>query len=132
MNNEKSTILVVEDDMSSMALLRTILDTGSNLLEATTGAQALSLATENKLDVVLIDLELPDITGLEVCRRIKAMDGGESIPVLFLTAHDDILLESQAFKAGAVDYIVKPVSPLRVLIRLNAHIKNKVPMELLN
>ena len=120
-------ILVIEDDLSSITLLKLILEAYSELFVALNGEEALEMADKFSPDLVLVDLDLPDISGLEVCRRLKASEKLAEVPVVFLTGYSDIMFEAQAFEAGAIDYIVKPVSPYRVLMRVNAHLRIRMP-----
>lgn len=120
-------ILAVEDDLSSIALLKLILEAYSELIIAKNGEEALEKASSCNPDLVLVDLDLPDISGIEVCRRLKADPTLTDVPIIFLTGYSDIMFEAQAFEAGAIDYIVKPVSPYRVLMRVNAHLNIRLP-----
>ena len=108
MANEQ--VLVVEDNERNMKLVRDILvAAGYRTLEATSGQEAVDLATEHIPDVVLMDLRLPDIDGVEALRRLRADERTASIPVLAVTAqamHGD---RERFFAAGFDDYVSKPV-----------------------
>ncbi|MDF2181002.1 response regulator [Neptuniibacter sp. CAU 1671] len=120
----KPKVLLVDDELSSLALLTSVLAEGVAVLTAATGGEGVKSAKHDQPDLILLDADLPDFSGFEVCRRLKADPDTASIPVIFLTGYDDLLFEIQAFEAGAVDYVVKNVSPIRILMRVRAHIKN--------
>jgi two-component system cell cycle response regulator DivK len=104
-------ILLVEDNEKNMKLLRDVLQaTGYRTLEATNGGRAVELATEHVPDLVLMDIELPDIDGVETLRRLRADERTISIPVLALTAqamHGD---RERFLAAGFDGYVSKPVN----------------------
>jgi two-component system cell cycle response regulator DivK len=106
-------ILVVEDNEKNMKLFRDVLSaTGYRTLEATTGAQAVELAAEHRPDLVLMDIQLPDMNGVEALSRLRARELTASIPVLALTAqamHGD---RERFLGAGFDGYLSKPVDVL--------------------
>ena len=103
-------ILVVEDNEKNMKLFRDVLQaTGYRTLEATTGARAVELATEHGPDLVLMDIQLPDIDGVEALRRLRADEGTASIPVLALTAQAMDGDRERFLAAGFDGYMSKPV-----------------------
>jgi two-component system alkaline phosphatase synthesis response regulator PhoP len=114
-------ILVVEDDGDIQELLEyTLTGAGYDVDVAETGEEGLDLVTENGPALVLLDLMLPGLDGIEVCRRIKSAPATETLPVIILTAkgeEDDVIA---GFKAGADDYITKPFSPKVVSARVAA------------
>ncbi|MFW1678355.1 response regulator [Pontibacter sp. JAM-7] len=120
----KPKVLVVDDELSALALLTSVLEAGVDVLTAENGQQAIASAIAAQPELILLDADLPDMSGFEVCRRLKEEPKTQQIPIIFLTGFDDLLFEIQAFEAGAVDYVVKSVSPVRVLMRVRAHIKN--------
>lgn len=112
-----ATALVVDDDPAVLALLRTTLGTDSfRVLEARDGTTALRLAADYNPDLVLLDLGLPDLDGVEVCRRLREWFAG---PIVVLSARDQEIQKVQALDAGADDYMTKPVAldELRARIR---------------
>src|SRR4029079_38650 len=91
---------------------------------ATSGADALELAgSEDRPDLVLLDIMMPEMDGYEVCRRLKADPRTQDVPVLFVTAISEVDDETKGFSLGAVDYITKPVRPPIVKARVAAHIE---------
>ena len=115
-------ILAVDDESTNLQLLRQILQDRYSLLFAKDGPRALELAAKEQPDLILLDVMMPDMTGYEVCRRLKADPATEGIPVIFVTALTDSTDEVDGFEAGAVDYITKPVSPAVVKARVRLHL----------
>ena len=104
-------ILVVEDNEKSMKLFRDVLlATGHRTLEATTGAQAIMLATAHSPDLVLMDIQLPDIGGVEALGRLRADERTASVPVVALTAQAMEGDRERFLAAGFDGYLSKPVS----------------------
>jgi two-component system, OmpR family, response regulator ResD len=114
----KSHILVVDDEERIRRLLRMYLEKeGYAIDEAEDGESALRLATEKDYDLVLLDLMLPGIDGIEVCARLRQM---KATPVIMLTAKGEETNRVQGFEVGADDYVVKPFSPREVIYRVKA------------
>lgn len=112
-------ILAVEDERSIRKLLRLYLDeAGYTVTEAADGAEALSKMRTGGIDLVLLDLMIPEIDGLEVCRRIRA--DHPSIPIIMLTARDDEASRVTGLEMGADDYVTKPFSPRELVARVKA------------
>ncbi|MFM7406435.1 MAG: response regulator [Cuspidothrix sp.] len=112
-------ILVVDDVALNLKVLRAILEPiGYQLSFATSGKQALDRIASAKPDIILLDLMMPDIDGLEVCRRLKNDLQMATIPIIFLTASQEKEHLLQAFELGAVDYVTKPFNKLELLAGL--------------
>ncbi len=124
-------ILVVDDEPSNLEVLKGILESSYELSFAKDGKTALEVVGKNKPDLILLDIMMPNMDGYEVCRRIKADPETLKIPVIFVTTMDGIQDEARGFKLGAVDYIIKPVSPAIVKARVRAHL-GLVQVEALN
>ncbi|MYZ44107.1 response regulator [Schauerella aestuarii] len=120
--NALPTILVVDDEAANLQLLKHILQADYQLLFAKNGERALELAREQRPDLILLDVMMPGMSGYQVCAALKTDAGTESIPVIFVTALTHTDDEVQAFGAGAVDFITKPVSPLIVKARVRTHL----------
>ena len=119
----KSTVLVVDDTPQNIKLMAELLRDEYNVLVANKGERALQLAAgENRPDLVLLDVMMPEMDGYEVIRRLKASETTRDIPVIFLTAKNEIDDETLGLSLGAVDYITKPISPPIVLARLKTHL----------
>jgi putative two-component system response regulator len=115
-------ILAVDDEPSNLQLLRQILQDQYGMLYAKDGQRALELAQQECPDLVLLDVMMPGMTGYEVCRQLKAMPATAAIPVIFVTALAETSDELSGFEAGAVDYIMKPVSAPIVKARVRTHL----------
>ena len=105
--NQPRTILLVEDEPEVRRIFRRLLSThGALILEAQTGAEALVIARQTRLDLVILDLKLPDVSGTEGLRRIRRID--TSVPVIVVTSHGSVETVRAAMELGAFDYLTKP------------------------
>ena len=117
----KPTVLVVEDESALITLLHYNLEReGYRVVEATDGEEALLLATEEKPDLVLLDWMLPQLSGIEVCRRLRSRPETRNVPILMLTARGEEADRVRGLNTGADDYITKPFSMTELLARLRA------------
>ena len=111
-----TTILIVDDEPNIVQLVRiTLEDSRVRILEAADGATALDRALELRPDLILLDVDLPDLSGLEVCRRLKDEEALTKTKIVMLTASaqaDDV---ARGLAAGADQYLTKPFSPVRLL-----------------
>lgn len=121
-DRSRPTLLLVDDEPANLHVLRQILQQDYRLLFARDGQRALELAREEYPDLILLDVMMPGLTGLEVCRQLKSDPRTLAIPVIFVTALSDTEDESRGFEAGGVDYISKPVSPPVVRARVRTHL----------
>lgn len=115
----RARLLVVDDQPINIQALYRTFCADHQVLVATSGLQALQVARQQQLDLILLDLELGDMHGFEVCRQLKADAVTAEIPVIFITAYGDEATESAGLQAGAVDFINKPINP--VIVRARAH-----------
>jgi diguanylate cyclase (GGDEF)-like protein len=115
-------LLVVDDEAINLATLKQILAPQHPLVFARSGQECLAAALKHQPALILLDVQMPDLDGYEVCRRLKADPQTEHIPIIFVTALADAGDEAAGFDCGAVDYIVKPVSPALVLARVRTHL----------
>lgn len=115
-------LLVVDDDPDLRCLLREELDTEGYAVDtAATGQEALLRLQERKIDLVVLDWSLPDLCGIEVCRRLR--ESGIDTAVLMLTAHDAVEERVAALDAGADDYLTKPFAIRELLARVRARLR---------
>ncbi len=115
-------ILIVEDDEVIMGTLAYNLSRqGFGVKGTTTGAEALSLATKMRPDLILLDIMLPDESGIEVCERIRELD--ENVVIVMVTAKDAEDDKVRGFEAGADDYVTKPFGMKELVARINANLK---------
>lgn len=120
--SKDSTLLIVDDEPENLRLLQGILHARHRLVFASNGAEALRLAAEQKPDLILLDVLMPDMDGYAVCRSLKADPRVENTPIIFISSKSAILDEKKGFEAGAVDYIAKPVSAPLVRARVETHL----------
>lgn len=119
--DQAATVLVVDDTPANVRLLRAYLTAaGHQVVTAADGAGALRTLAAHPCDLVLCDVTMPDMDGFEVCRAIKQAPATRDIPVVLLTAADDDVQRERALKAGADDYVVKPVERAAVLALVKA------------
>src|SRR3974390_3000957 len=119
----QATILVVDDTPSNITVLMEILRGDYRILASTNGEQALKIARgDPPPDLILLDVMMPEMSGHEVCQRLKSESNTRMIPVIFVTAMNQVEDEAQGFALGAVDYITKPVSPPIVKARVKTHL----------
>jgi signal transduction histidine kinase len=117
-------ILIVDDVPENLKALASILqDRGYAVRVANSGQQALNAVAREAPDLILLDILMPGVNGYDVCRQLKALPAFEAIPVIFVSALDEMLDKVQAFEAGGVDYIVKPFQAEEVLIRVETQLK---------
>lgn len=108
---QRAKVLVADDDMNVRLLTRQCLESeGMEVVEAADGQEAIDAFVRERPDFVFLDVEMPGMTGLEVCRRIRAMPQGENIPVMIVTGSDDRQSIDEGFDAGATQYKTKPVN----------------------
>lgn len=115
-------ILIVDDEPNNLQLLRQVLKGKFQLIFANCGVKALSAAQEHQPDLILLDIMMPDLSGYEVCEKLKNNPLTKAIPVIFVTAMSDAEDEAKGFDVGAVDYIQKPISGAIVLRRVQTHL----------
>lgn len=123
--SNRPTVLVVDDTPANLSLLAQILKTDYRVKMANNGPRALELAEQSPPDLVLCDVMMPGMNGIEVCRRLKANPATVRIPLIFVTAAMDVEDEQTGFEVGAVDYIHKPLTPAIVLARIRTHLEIK-------
>ena len=121
----KPTILCVDDTPANLSLLSGLLKELYRVKAVTNGVKALELVMQEKPDLILLDIMMPEMDGYEVCRRLKADKATASIPVIFLTAKIQVEDEELGLALGAVDFIHKPISPPIVLARVKNHLAIK-------
>ncbi|MDJ0729586.1 MAG: diguanylate cyclase [Crocosphaera sp.] len=123
---ENFLILVVDDIRKNLQLLIEILDTsGYGTTFALSGKQALERVKVTEPDLILLDLMMPEINGIEVCKRLKDDENTAKIPVIFLTAATETNYLLNAFEVGAVDYVTKPFRTPELLARVKTHLDLK-------
>lgn len=116
--NRDFIVLIVDDDEITAEILAHNVEAEYAVMLAKSGEQALEILTHNNIDLILLDIEMPDIDGFEVCRKLKNDEHTKSIPIIFTTSYSDTETEIKGLQLGASDYLTKPyVFPL-VLARI--------------
>ncbi|WP_087016294.1 HD-GYP domain-containing protein [Thaumasiovibrio subtropicus] len=128
---ENSTILIVDDSSENLAFLTQGLSDSYQLKAAKSGVAALKIVEKFPIDLVLLDIVMPEMDGYEVIQRLKDHPDHADIPVIFLTGKDSSDDEERGFALGAVDYINKPVSPTLLKARVKTHLQNKISRDIL-
>ena len=122
LSEQRPTLLLVDDEPVNLRVLRQVLQDDYQLVFAKNGQEALRVALEKLPALILLDIMMPDMTGLEVCEHLKQQEQTRIIPVIFVTALNDQTDEARGLEAGAVDYISKPISPAVVKARVKTHL----------
>lgn len=119
----KQSVLIVDDTPDNIDLLSEVLGDEYRIRVATSGEKALKIVySDEPPDLILLDIMMPGLSGLEICRRLKANPDRRRIPIIFVTAMSSIEDEKLGLELGAVDYITKPISPPIVLARVRTHL----------
>ena len=117
------SLLVVDDNPINLGVVAEhLVDQGFEVLVALDGEEALRRAAHSHPHLILLDVMMPGIDGFETCRRLKAAPGTQDIPVIFMTALDDVADKMAAFDAGGVDFISKPFQFRELLARVRTHL----------
>ncbi|MBW4492059.1 MAG: EAL domain-containing protein [Oscillatoria princeps RMCB-10] len=119
MEPSQKNILIVDDNPNNLRYLATLLtEEGYKVRKALTGQMAIKACQSLLPDLILLDIMMPDLDGYEVCQRLKAEEQTKKIPVIFLSALDDVFDKVKAFKVGGLDYISKPFHVEEILVRI--------------
>src|SRR5512137_916390 len=116
MQPNATTILIVDDNPTNLGVLFNALSQmGFKVLVAEDGERALNQVERIQPQLILLDVLMPGIDGFETCRRIKTLEAGKAIPIIFMTALSDTVDKLKGFEAGGVDYITKPLQHEEIL-----------------
>jgi PleD family two-component response regulator len=122
--NKKPTVLVVDDEATNIDIFYELLKDDYRVLAAMSGAGAIEIVnSDDKPDMLLLDVNMPDIDGYEVCRLVKANERTQDIAVIFITSANQFKDEIKGFALGAADFILKPIHPTITLARVKAHLE---------
>ncbi|HEX6734102.1 MAG TPA: PleD family two-component system response regulator [Azonexus sp.] len=129
---ERPRLLIVDDQPINIQTLHQIFQADHEVFMATSGQRALDFCRHNTPpDLILLDVVMPGMDGLEVCRQLKSSPATADTPIIFITAQSDPTDETRALEAGGVDFISKPVNPAVVRARVKTHLTLKAQNELL-
>ncbi len=121
----RSTILIVDDAPANIECLRAILAADHEILAAVSALDGLELALEQRPDLILLDVMMPDMDGYQLCERLKASVRTRDIPVIFVSGRTEEEDETKGLQAGAIDYIAKPIVPAIVRARVHNHLERR-------
>jgi PAS domain S-box-containing protein len=122
-NQNRFNILAVDDNPNNLKLLSdTLINEGYNVWPVTSGKQALEIVKHEVPSLILLDIRMPEMSGYEVCSKLKSIESTRDIPVIFISALEEIDDKIKAFIAGGVDYITKPFQTREILARVYTHI----------
>jgi putative two-component system response regulator len=127
----RPVVLVVDDAPENLMIMEAILANDYSVKSFNNSNDALDYAFANPPDLILLDVMMPEIDGFEFCRRLKANPKLSDVPVIFITANNDIESEELGFSIGASDFIHKPISAPVVAARVKTHLKIKFMMDYL-
>jgi CheY-like chemotaxis protein len=126
-NFSGSTILVLDDSPLSMSTVLGILEkSGYRTLSAMNGPECMQLAKTSKPDVILLDIIMPGMSGIEVCRVLTEDEETNDIPIIFVTGNTDDKILEEAFEAGGTDYVRKPVGSIELTARIKSALAHKM------
>ena len=123
MTNKKPVILVIDDQVTVIRVMERMLADDYEVISATSGESGITIASEKLPDLILLDMVMPGLSGIEVCQKLSNDPLSRNIPIIFVSAMDDRHNEESGFRAGAVDYINKPPSPAIVRARIKVHLE---------
>lgn len=130
-NLKQASILVVDDEPINIQLVHQLLSSEYDIFMATSGSDAVKICRQERPDLVLLDVNMPDISGLEVCRQLKADSDTYDIPVIFITSFTDTQSEIDCWEAGALDFVRKPINQLTLINRVKSHLTLKFQSDIL-
>ncbi len=120
--SKKHTILIVDDTKANINILLSLLSS-YDVVVALSGKEALKMVKKNEIDIILLDIMMPDMDGYEVCEILKSKQKTKDIPVLFITAKTDEDSIEKAYDIGGVDYVTKPFKSKELIARIKTHLK---------
>ena len=116
--NSKYCILIVDDVPGNIKTLLGMLASDYRVLIAKSGEKALSVVESESVDLILLDVLMPEMDGFEVCRQLKESEKSRDIPIIFVTAKNEQIDAAKGYELGAVDYLTKPINPEVVHARI--------------
>src|SRR6266446_2270034 len=118
------TILIVDDDPSAREVLVHVLEAeGYEVIQAESGEQAIALAGGRQIDAFLLDIQMPRMNGIDLCRALRRMERYSRVPIIFLTGQADDAVLEEAFASGGDDFLNKPSTLAAVRVRLKSHLQ---------
>lgn len=124
--SHKQTILIVDDEKSNIDILMNVfksINRRYTIIPALSGEKALQAVQKRTIDLILLDITMPQMDGYEVCMQLKKQNRTKDIPILFVTAHTDGASVEKMYAVGANDYVTKPFRNVELLARVNLNLK---------
>ena len=131
-NPSDSYVLIIDDEEISREILLSMLSDSFHCKALASGLQLIAHCEMRKPDLIILDMQMPEISGLDVCKALKQDDRFSDIPVIFVTANTDTQTQDACWEAGASDFVTKPVTPSTLRHRAYHQIQNKLRIDLLN
>ncbi|WP_457748695.1 diguanylate cyclase [Sulfurimonas sp.] len=119
---KNKTILVVDDTIANLDILVELLDQ-YDVIDATNGKDALEIVEDEHIDLILLDIMMPEMDGYEICQRLKSEENTKDIPIIFITAKTDENSIERAYDIGGADYVTKPFQPKELLARVKKELQ---------
>lgn len=120
-------ILLVDDDPINIKIMKSMIeDAGYRTQSASSGLQCVDAVQQLKPDLVLMDIKMPGMSGIDACREIKQQEGGKDTIVIFVTANTDDATLREAFSSGGTDYVCKPINRIEMLARVKSALDQKI------
>src|SRR5258708_26677862 len=124
-SERKAKILLVDDSSTVLIMEEMLLRSRYEVLKATGGAQALRIAAEQRPDLILLDVVMPTMDGLETCRLLRSMESTKSTPIIMVTTRGENKTMQAAYASGATDYVTKPIDHKELLGKVHKYIGAK-------
>lgn len=121
-NETKKTILIVDDARINIDIMLDLLDPIYDVVVSLSPIRALEIVKETHIDLILLDIIMPEMNGYEVCSILKKDEKSKSIPIIFITSNSDEESINRAYELGGIDYVTKPFKPLELLARIKTHL----------
>ncbi len=131
LGSSKKTILVIDDNKTNIDIVVEILKESFDIMVALDGKSGIKILEENHVDLILLDIMMPELDGFETCKLIKDNQDLKDIPVIFLTARSDEESINSAYEAGGVDYITKPVKIKELMVKVRTQIQLRETADIL-
>ena len=122
MSEQKAKILIVDDSAMMLIMEELLLRSKYEVLKATGGPQALRVAAEERPNLILLDVVMPDMDGLETCRLLRAMEATKATPIIMVTTRGEQKTLQAAYANGATDYVTKPINQKDLLGKIAHHL----------
>jgi diguanylate cyclase (GGDEF)-like protein len=127
----RQNILIVDDTRFNIQIIKDIFDNDYEIFCATSGKECLEISMANNIDLVLLDVIMPEMDGYEVCRRLKANPITKNIPVIFVSSMGEIQAEAKGLELGAIDYVIRPINSSILKMRVKNHLELKMYRDIL-